>query len=133
VELVIDAVGGKSFKQSFRSLAPSGRLGMFGLSSSVSGGQRRRWATLRAALSTPWFAFNPLRLIDQNKGVFGVNLGHLWEESDRVNAWLETLIQYYQKSLIHPVIAAKFSFDEAAEAHHYLQDRKNIGKVLLTP
>jgi NADPH:quinone reductase-like Zn-dependent oxidoreductase len=26
-----------------------------------------------------------------------------------------------------------FPFDEAAAAHHFIQDRKNIGKVLLTP
>jgi NADPH:quinone reductase-like Zn-dependent oxidoreductase len=31
------------------------------------------------------------------------------------------------------VIAAKFKFDDAAQAHHYLQDRKNLGKVLLVP
>jgi NADPH:quinone reductase-like Zn-dependent oxidoreductase len=133
VELAIDPLGGRSFKKSFRTLAPSGRLGMFGMSSTVVDGKRRLLATLRAVWSTPWFAFNPLKLIDQNKGVFGVNLGHLWQETDRVNAWMEILIEYYRASLIRPIIAATFSFDRAADAHRYIQDRENIGKVLLTP
>ena len=34
---------------------------------------------------------------------------------------------------IAPVIARTFSFDEAAQAHHYIQDRRNTGKVLLVP
>jgi len=36
-------------------------------------------------------------------------------------------------SAIKPKIARVFTFDEAAAAHHFIQDRKNIGKVLLTP
>ncbi len=131
VELALDAVGGTSFKKSFRTLAPTGRLGMFGLSAAVTGKQRSRLAFLRTALSMPWLQFNPVALINQNKGVFGVNLGHLWDEAGRLSAWMEVLLQYYRMSVIRPVIAAKFSFDEAAAAHHYIQDRKNIGKVLL--
>ncbi len=133
VELVIDAVGGTSFKKSFRALAPTGRMGRFGVSSSVTGKQRSRLASLRTALSMPWLQFNPLVLINQNKGVFGVNLGHLWEEADRLSAWMEALLQYYRLSVIRPVISAEFPFTEAADAHHYIQDRKNIGKVLLLP
>ena len=133
VELVIDAVGGTSFKKSFRALAPTGRLGMFGVSASVTSKKRSRMAFLGTALSIPWFRFNPLVLMNQTKGVFGVNLGHLWQESQRISAWMEVLLEYYRLSVIRPVIAAKFPFTEAADAHEYVQDRKNIGKVLLLP
>jgi hypothetical protein len=30
---------------------------------------------------TPWLQFNPLSLMSANKGVFGVNLGHMWGEN----------------------------------------------------
>ena len=133
VELAIDAVGGASFKKSFRALAPTGRLGMFGVSAAVTGKKRSRTALLRTALSMPWVQFNPLVLINQNKGVFGVNLGHLWDEAHRLSAWMEVLLRYYRLSVIRPVIAAKFPFTEVADSHHYIQDRKNIGKVLLLP
>jgi hypothetical protein len=30
--------------------------------------------------STSWLQFNPLYLMNANKGVFGVNLGHMWDQ-----------------------------------------------------
>jgi NADPH:quinone reductase-like Zn-dependent oxidoreductase len=133
VELVIDAVGGDSFSKSYRSLAPSGRLGMFGMSAAATGKTRSLRSLLKAALSTPWLQFTPLALMSGNKGVFGVNLGHLWNEIDRVRAWLDALMELQAQGVVRPVVAASFSFEEAAAAHHYLQDRKNVGKVLLVP
>ncbi len=133
VELVLDAVGGKSFKKSYRVLAPTGRLGMFGISSAATGKTRNRLSLLKMAASMPWFQFTPPALINQNKGVFGVNLGHLWNEMPRVRGWLETLLDLYQNKIVQPVIDAKFTFENAAQAHHYIQDRRNIGKVLLIP
>jgi NADPH:quinone reductase-like Zn-dependent oxidoreductase len=133
VELVLDAVGGASFKKSYRALAPTGRLGMFGLSAAATGKRRRSLDLLRAAAAMPWLQFTPLALMNANKGVFGVNLGHLWSEMARVSGWMEALLGYYRSGAIRPVVAARFPFEHAAEAHHFLQDRKNFGKVLLIP
>ena len=133
VELAIDALGGTSFKRSFRALAPSGRLGMFGMSSVVQNGKLRPFRRLRALFATPWRIGKLRTLIDQNKGVFGVNLARLWQETERVGAWVEVLQQYYRASLIRPIIAETFPLEEAAAAHRYLEDRENIGKVLLIP
>ena len=36
--------------------------------------------------NTPWVQFNPLSLMNANKGVFGVNMGHMWAEFDRLRA-----------------------------------------------
>jgi NADPH:quinone reductase-like Zn-dependent oxidoreductase len=133
VELVLDAVGGTSLKKSYRCLAPTGRLGMFGISSAATGKTRSITSFVKTLISMPWFQFTPLALINHNKGVFGVNLGHLWNETDRVGGWLERLLRLYREDVVQPVIAERFSFAEAAQAHHYIQDRKNIGKVVLLP
>jgi NADPH:quinone reductase-like Zn-dependent oxidoreductase len=133
VELAIDAVGGSSFKKSYRALAPTGRLGMFGMSAVVTGTRRSVPGLLKAVLTTPWLQFTPTALMRSNKGVFGVNLGELWEELDRVTAWMEQLLRYYQEGIIRPVVAASFPFERAAEAHQYIQERKNVGKVVLVP
>ena len=136
VELVLDAVGGASFKKSYRALAPSGRLGMFGLSAAATGKSRSLLSVVRALAATPWLQFLPLRLIDVNKGVFGVNMGHMWGEADRVAGWMRTLLEWVAddaKPGLRPVVDETFAFDKAAEAHHYIQDRRNIGKVLLVP
>jgi len=133
VELVLDAVGGRSFKKSFRALAPSGRLGMFGISSAATGKEPSKLSLLRTVAGMPWLQFNPVSLMNRNKGVFGVNLGHLWDEVDRVNGWLESILELHGEGAIRPVVDATFPFERAAEAHHYIQDRRNFGKVLLVP
>jgi len=38
-----------------------------------------------------------------------------------------------EQGAIKPKIARTFHFNEAAAAHHFIQDRKNVGKVILTP
>jgi NADPH:quinone reductase-like Zn-dependent oxidoreductase len=133
VELALDAVGGASYRKSFRALAPTGRLGMFGISSAVVGKQRSWKAFAKTVATMPWFQFTPLTLMNQNKGVFGVNLGHLWDQMERVRGWVEDLLELYRRGVVQPVIAATFPFDQAAVAHHFIQDRKNCGKVLLVP
>lgn len=133
VELVLDAVGGDSFKKGYRLLSPTGRLGMFGISSAATGKERSLGGMLRTLAGMPWFQFNPLSLIDANKGVFGVNLGHLWSEVDRIRGWSEQLLDLWKSGVIRPQIAKSFRFEDAAAAHEYIQDRKNIGKVLLVP
>ncbi len=132
VELALDAVGGRSFAKSFGCLAPTGRLGMFGLSAAIRGKQRNLPRAIATLLAMPR-RFTPRRLIDQNKGVFGVNLGHLWDEMDRLSGWFEKLLDLYRAGALRPVVDSTFSFERAAEAHHHIQDRKNIGKVVLTP
>ncbi len=133
VELILDAVGGDSFNKGFQSLAPTGRLGMFGMSSAATGKSRSMLSVLKAVTAMPFFAFNPIRLMDQNKAVFGVNMGHLWGEAEMVNRWMSQLLDYYRAGEIDPHVHRSFAFTEAAAAHRFIQDRKNFGKVLLRP
>jgi NADPH:quinone reductase-like Zn-dependent oxidoreductase len=134
VELILDAIGGDSLRKGYRLLAPTGRLGMFGISSAVAQKERRLLDMLAMLARTPWLQFNPMSLMSANKGVFGVNLGHhLWGEIDRIRGWGEQLLDLWAQGAIKPKIARSFTFDEAADAHHFIQDRKNIGKVLLVP
>jgi len=133
VELILDAVGGDSWKKGYRVLARTGRLGVFGASAMASGKQRSLTGMLRVVTGIPWFQFNPLALMNANKGVFGVNLGHMWGESDRIRDWTESLLELWGQGVVKPKIAKTFRFTEAAQAHHFIQDRRNIGKVLLVP
>ncbi|MGA9321593.1 MAG: medium chain dehydrogenase/reductase family protein [Xanthobacteraceae bacterium] len=133
VELIIDAVGGDSWKKGYRILAPTGRLGMFGISAAATRKERSMLGMLAVLAGTPWFQFNPISLMNANKGVFGVNLGHMWGEVDRIRLWADALLDLWRQGVVKPKIANSFRFDEAAAAHHFIQDRKNIGKVLLVP
>jgi NADPH:quinone reductase-like Zn-dependent oxidoreductase len=133
VELILDAVGGASFRKGYRLLAPTGRLGMFGISSVARGKARNLASLVTMVAQTPWFQFNPVALLNANKGVFGVNLGRMWSEAPRIRGWADDIFALYASGAVKPRIAQTFPFAQAAQAHHFLQDRRNTGKVLLTP
>jgi NADPH:quinone reductase-like Zn-dependent oxidoreductase len=131
VDIVLDAVGGESFAKSYRCLRHLGRLFMFGASSFVPDEKRRLIPVLRGLLKTP--KFKPLDMLDKNRGVFGINLGHLWHETERSRAVFEKVMAKVGDGTLVPVIDREFGFHEAAQAHAYMQERKNFGKVLLVP
>ena len=133
VELILDPLGGDSWKKGYRLLAPTGRLGAFGASALASGKERSVFGMLSVLARVPWFQFNPLALMNANKGVFGVNLGHMWGEGERLRQWADHLLELWAQGVVKPKIARTFRIDEAPLAHHFIQDRGNIGKVLLVP
>ena len=131
VDIILDAVGGKSFKKSYKCLAPLGRLFLFGISSMSPKKTRSLPAALKGLLSMP--RFHPISLMNDNRAVIGVNLGHLWGEGEKIRTMFQDMIPLFEKGVLDPVVDKTFSFDKAADAHTYLQDRKNFGKVLLIP
>jgi NADPH:quinone reductase-like Zn-dependent oxidoreductase len=129
VDIVLDATG--AFRKSYRCLAPLGRLVCFGLSAASAGTEPSKLRALMAVAKLPWF--HPIKLMNDNKAVIGVNLGHLWEHIDMLRREMETLIAGFEKGTIAPVIHATVPLAEAARAHRMLQERTNVGKVLLVP
>ena len=131
VDVVLDAVGGTSFRKSYRLLAPMGRLFMFGVSSFAPGRTRSVLAAVRGLASMPWY--RPIALMNDNRGVFGVNLGHLWDRGPQLVAMIEQILALVHAGTFDPVVDETFTFTEASRAHARLQERKNFGKVLLVP
>jgi NADPH:quinone reductase-like Zn-dependent oxidoreductase len=128
-DVILDPIGGASFGESYRMLAPLGRLIMLGLSS-MAGQRRSRWRMMRS-----WWAMKPfdaLSLINRNRGVFGLHVGHLWDERPRLQPLMELLITELATGRLTPVVARTFPLECAADAHRFLESRANIGKVVLT-
>lgn len=131
VDIVLDAVGGKSFARSYRCLDSFGRLFVFGASSLAPSSKRSLGAALLGLWRMP--TFKPLSLMSFNRGVFGVNLGHLWHRGDEMAAMLGEILDLFADGTFRPVVDRAFPFAAAAEAHRYIQERRNFGKVVLTP
>ena len=131
VELVIDPLGGSSWKKSYRALRTTGRMGVFGMSTASASGIRGKLRALKALAQTP--KFHPLALMNRNRGVFGLNLGHMWGEGEKVADWTQQIVRGIYEGWIQPHVDRAFPFDQVAEAHRYIEARKNIGKVVLTP
>ena len=131
VELVIDPLGGSSWKKSYRALRTTGRMGVFGMSTASASGIRGKVRALKALAQTP--KFHPLALMNRNRGVFGLNLGHMWDEGEKVASWTAEIVRGIEAGWIQPHVDRSFPFDQVAEAHRYIEARKNIGKVVLVP
>ena len=76
--------------------------------------------------------YTPIQLMNGNKGVYGVNIGRLWNEKKKIRKWAEAILAGAGEGWISPHVDAAFRLEEAAEAHRYLEERKNFGKVILT-
>ena len=129
-DVILDPIGGRQFAVSYGLLAPLGRLVIYGVSSLASGERRSLWRAARTLLAMP--AFRPLSLMNQNRAVLGLNLGHLWGEATQLRAGMDAIVQEFDAGRLRPVVAATFPLERAGDAHRYLQSRANIGKVVLT-
>ncbi len=131
VDVILDAVGAQSYRKGYRLLRHGGRLICYGLSAAVTG-KGRTVRAVGAWWNTP--SFNAIDLIGKNRTVIGVHLGTLGRaRPELVRSWTEELFRLYAAGKIKPHIGMTFPLAEAAAAHHYIHDRKNIGKVLLLP
>src|SRR5919107_2791838 len=130
VDVILDPIGGRSFTDSYRMLAPLGRLVIFGLSAAAPGERRSPLRAFHAWWSTP--RFNPMSLINRNRGVFGLHIGHLWDEHQQLAPLMAMLISELHAGRLTPVVARTFPLERAADAHRFIQSRSNIGKVVLT-
>lgn len=131
VDIALDPVGGKSFAKSYRSLASLGRLYVFGASSFATGTKRSLVSALRGLWNMP--TWKPIQLMDENRGVQGVNMGHLWDRGAELKAMLGEIAELVRQGTLDPVVDKTFPFAKAAEAHAHIQARGNFGKVLLVP
>lgn len=130
VDVILDPIGGRSFDTSYRLLAPLGRMVLLGVSSAAPGERRNWWRAARAIMQMR--SFKPMSLINSNRGVYGLNLAHLWEERAELAAAMQMLLQEVSAGRLQPIVAKTFPLDRASDAHRYIQARANIGKVVLT-
>ncbi|HEX4483351.1 MAG TPA: medium chain dehydrogenase/reductase family protein [Solirubrobacteraceae bacterium] len=130
-DIILDAVGGKSFRTGYDLLRPGGRLVAFGASAVVSGQRRNPVTALRAVLQMP--RFNMIKQMSESKAVIGLNMLSLWKDRGTLQPWIAPLRELLDDGTIEPVIAGAFSFDVAGAAQTMITERRNLGKVVLTP
>jgi len=131
VTLALDPAGGDSWRRSLRCLEPTGLLVVFGFSAATSGRLPKWLSGLRSLAAVPWMKMSPLGLMSANKGVLGVNLGHLWSHAAQVRTWGEQILDWAGEGKIHPRVDREFPLADAASAHRYIEERRNVGKVVL--
>jgi NADPH:quinone reductase-like Zn-dependent oxidoreductase len=131
-DLVLDAVGGASFRRSYKLLRAGGRLVAFG-ASSVAQGQKRNIVKAAPQALRMVRGFDLIRQMSDSKAVIGLNMLRLWEDRGTLKPWIDPLTDLLADGTIRPVVSDVVPFDRAPDAHRVLAERRNVGKVVLVP
>jgi NADPH:quinone reductase-like Zn-dependent oxidoreductase len=128
VHLILDPLGGKDWERGYRLLAPTGHLIAFGWANMVNG-QRRSWLRVLSELLS-MKRYSPMALMDKNLSISGVNMGRLWMLEGLIRSELGALLALFEQKKIAPHVDKVFPLSDGPAAHRYVQERKNVGKVL---
>jgi NADPH:quinone reductase-like Zn-dependent oxidoreductase len=131
VHLVLDPMGGRNWRKNYRLLAPLGRLMVFGLANATRAGTRSFALAIGQIVQAP--RWSPMKLMNDNRAVMGLNLGHLIDDHELIASGLDTIAGLLSSGAIDPVVDQVFPFSRAAEAHRRIESRANVGKVILVP
>lgn len=136
IDVAFDAIGPSSFRKDYALLRQGGRLICYGLSEVQTGEGRNIPGMLRglAGMMTatmPWW--KSMAMMNENKGVFGLNMLHWWDREGSINRVVDPLLDGFESGELSPVVAESFSFERAGDAHRFIHERRNIGKVVLVP
>lgn len=128
-DVILNNIGGKSVLQDMNLLAPLGRIVLYGATDVVGGTRRSVFRALGFLMRQP--SLKPIWLMNQNKAVGGLNLLQLWDAEEPLQDAMADILSGVG-GWLKPRVDRVFPLERAAEAHAYLQARKNIGKVVLT-
>lgn len=132
-DVVCDANGVATLKDSYQHLAPAGKLVVYGFHTMIPRkGGRPNWLKLaRDYLRTP--RFNPLDLTQDSKSVMAFNLSYLFERTDILELAMADLIQWLEAGDIKPPGVTTYPLDDVADAHRAIESGQTTGKLVLIP
>ena len=129
VDVVLEMVGGGVFKKSVNIVNPFGRVVVAGFASL----DLKKWNPL--SWIKTWQDIPRVKVGDLAKksiAVMSAHLGYLLEdEPQQMEDILRDLKEFALKYKIKPIVGKVFPFDQASQAHQYIESRQSVGKVLL--
>lgn len=131
-DVVLDANGADTLKRSYRSLAPMGRLVVYGFHTMMShGGIPNPFKLFVQYMRTP--RFDPMEMVNRNVAVFAFNLSYLFERIDMYQRVMQSLLSAFANGELTPLPIQTFALADAPSAHRQLQSGRTLGKLVLVP
>lgn len=106
VDVVVEHIGQETFEKSLMCLARAGRLVTCGATSGRD------------------VKFDLRYVFSRNLTILGSRMGK--------KSGLSEALRFFNTHQLNPVVAKTFPLRKAADAHRYMEERKNFGKVVLT-
>lgn len=130
INVVFDSIGGYTFKQGMKALAPGGSMISFGAAEQIDGNKTNKLKALKAALG--FGIFSPIQLLMKSQSIIGVNMLRIADHQPKIfQECLNGVIAMYESGIIKPNVNKVFKATEIAQAHDYLESRQSIGKIAL--
>ncbi|XP_076000271.1 synaptic vesicle membrane protein VAT-1 homolog [Genypterus blacodes] len=130
MDIVLDPLGGSDTHKAYNLLKPMGKLITYGTANMLAGQKKNL-----LAVAKNWyhqFSIHTLNLIQGNKSVCGFHLGYLDGETELIAQAMETILDLYKDGKIKPRIDSTWHLEQVGDAMRKMQERNNIGKVVLT-
>ncbi len=127
LDVIFDAVGGKTYKNGFKTLSAGGKI--------VTYGAAYRTNSKPGLITTIKMMFqfgftNPLFCMMNSRTICGVNMLKVGDDRpDILQICLREVVDMYQKGLIKPTVHGVFPVDQIGQIHDDLENRKVIGKA----
>ena len=130
-DVVLDANGVATLRDSYRHLAPTGRLVVYGFHSMLvtHAGRPGRLRLVMDWLRTP--RFSPFDLTTRNRSVLGFNLSFLFDRAELLQAGMQQLLEWLAAGRLQPPSITAFPFERVADAHRALESGQTTGKLVL--
>lgn len=132
-DVVLDANGVETLRQSYRYLAPTGRLVIYGFHGMLPklGGRPNYLELAVDWLRTP--RFNPLALTNDNKSVLAFNLSYLFDRRDLLDEGMRALLGWVAAGALRAPPIHTYPLERVADAHRDIESGRTVGKLVLVP
>lgn len=132
-DVILDANGVSTLKQSYAHVLPSGKLVIYGFHSMLAKDKKGRvnWVKLAVDyLRTP--RFNPLNMTNENKSLITFNLSFLFDRADILSEAMNDLLRWADEGKLKAPVVTCFPFEDVAKAHQAIESGQSVGKLILT-
>ena len=132
-DVVCDANGVETLKQSYDHLRRAGKLVVYGFSTMIpkSGGKPDWLKLIWGWLRTP--RYNPLNLTTDSKSVLAFNLSFLFDRTDLLELFIADLERWVGDGSVVAPPVTEYPLADVARAHADIESGKTIGKLVLIP
>ena len=130
-DVILDANGASTLKDSYLHLAPSGKLLCYGFHSMLpkTGGRLNYPQLIWTFLKTP--RFNPLDMTDKNKSLVTFNLSYLFDKREMFLEAVHHMVKLIEDGELKGPATTVFDFENVGEAHKAIESGKTTGKIVL--
>ena len=132
-DVVLDANGVATLKQSYRHLRRTGKLVVYGFHTMMPrrGGVPNWPKLITSYLRTP--RFNPLEMTTRSRSVLAFNLSYLYERLDILDEAMTALLGWLESGQIQAPPVTEYAFARVADAHRDIESAQTTGKLVLIP